>query len=110
MAKGYQVTFFTEQARTHGHLPLADWLLQLARSMGIRGGTSIAGAEGFGRSGRLHVAHLFSFGDQPIEITMAMSEEQVQALFDRLEREKLNLFYVKSPVEYGNVGAPAAQS
>lgn len=101
---GFQITFFTEQSRKHGHQPLHGWLLQVAKSLGIEGGTSIVGAEGQGRSGHLHVAHLFSLGEQPVEVTMAMSEEQVGLLFARLEQEKINIFYVKSPVEYGIVG------
>lgn len=108
--KGYQVTFFTEQSHRHGHQPLHEWLLQLGKSLGIKGGTSMVCAEGFGRSGKLHLAHLFSLRDQPIEVTMAMTEDQVQALFARLEQDKVDVFYVKSPVEYGTVGTPPARA
>lgn len=104
--KGYQVTFFTDQRHTHGHEPLHEWLLHLAKSIGIKGGTSMVCAEGVGRSGKLHLAHFFSLRDQPIEVTMAMSEEQVSTLFSRLQQEQVDVFYVKSVVEYGTVGSP----
>ncbi len=102
---GFQVTFFTEQDRRYGHQPLHEWLLQLGKSIGISGGTIMSGAEGFGRSGKLHFAHFFRLADQPVEVTMAMTEEQVRALFARIEQEKIDLFYVKSPVEFGTVGS-----
>jgi PII-like signaling protein len=102
--KGYQVTFFTEQNHRYGHQVLHEWLLYLARSMGIQGATCVIGAEGFGRSGKMHLAHFFSLAEQPVEVTMAMSEEQTQALFERLNQEAVDIFYVKSTVEYGTVG------
>ena len=48
---GYQLTFFTQQDRMHQGKPLAKWLLEETKSMGIGGATLIAGAEGFGRDG-----------------------------------------------------------
>ena len=44
--------------------------------------------------------------DQPVEVTMAVSPAQCTALFERLEAEQANLFYVKTPVEFGVVGKP----
>lgn len=102
---GYQVTFFTEQSRRHGHTPMHEWLMQLARSLGIRGSTAVLGAEGFGRRGHFHSAFFFELADQPVEVTLATTTEQVDALFERLEREQVDLFYVKTPVEFGTVGA-----
>ncbi len=103
---GYQITFFTGQSCRHGHTPMHEWLMQLAKSLGIRGSTAVLGAEGFGRSGRFHSAFFFELADQPVEVTVAATAEQVDALFERLELEQVNLFYVKTPVEFGTVGAP----
>ncbi len=32
--KGYQLTFFTEQNRRHGHTPIGEWLLKFAMEHG----------------------------------------------------------------------------
>lgn len=107
--QGYQVTFFTQQDRRHGHQPLHEWLMELAKSQGIAGSTVTFGAEGIGRSGKLHSARFFELADQPVEITMVVAQEQVAPLFDRLDAEVDELFYVKTPVEYGSLGTARAR-
>ena len=102
---GYQVTFFTQQDRRNHGLPLADWLLKAARDLGIAGGTVLAASEGLGHDKRLHSAHFFELADQPVEVTFALSELEVGALFALLAQENVRLFYTKVPVEYGVIGA-----
>ncbi len=104
--KGYQITFFTQQDKRHDGKPLGDWLVQLAREMGLPGATLIAGGEGFGHLRRLHSAHFFELADQPQEIQMAMNAEDAKRLFARLKAEGVHLFYVKTPVEFGVMGEP----
>ena len=101
---GYQITFFTQQDRRHQGRLLADWLVQLAQEMGLRGATLLAAGEGFGRHGRLHSAHFFELADQPVEVLMAVTEEESARLFARLEQEGVQLFYVKTAVEFGVLG------
>ena len=102
--QGYQLTFFTQQDRHHGSQTLAEWLLQEARRMGIGGATMIAASEGFGRDRRLHAARFFELGEQPVELTMAVSGEEAAKLFARLAEEDVRIFYVKVPIEYGTTG------
>lgn len=102
--QGYQLTFFTQQDRRHGFTPLGDWLLQEARRLGIKGATLIAAAEGFGHDRRMHSAHFFDLADQPQEVTMAVTADEAQRLFQRLREEKIKIFYVKSPIEFGMTG------
>jgi len=104
--KGFQVTFFTNQGRRHGHKLVHDWLMEVGKSLGITGITVVMGAEGVGRNGKLHSAHFFEYADQPIEVSMALTEDLSRILFDLLEKEEANLFYISTPVEYGVVGAP----
>ena len=99
--QGHQLTFFTQQDRKHGHLPLGEWLVQEARDLGMGGATLITASEGFGHGGRLHSAHFFELADQPIEVTMALSESDTARLFQRLREEKINVFYIKTPIEFG---------
>jgi PII-like signaling protein len=103
--QGYQITFFTQQDRRHKGKPLADWLVHLAQELGLSGATLIPGNEGFGHHGRLHSAHFFELAEQPQEVVMAATAEETERLFERLKAEGVQLFYVKTPVEFGTLGA-----
>ncbi len=102
--QGYQLTFFTEQNKRHRGKPLADWLVHLAEEMGLRGATLIPAAEGFGRHRRLHSAHFFELADQPVEVVMVTTQDEAERLFERLRAEGVQLFYVKTSVEFGMLG------
>ena len=104
--KGYQVTFCTGEGRHHGRKPMAHWLMETIKSLGVMGATMTVGVEGVGRDGKLHSAHFFELADQPIEVMVAVTADQCVQLFATLEREQANVFYVKMPVEFGVVGAP----
>ncbi len=99
--QGYQLTFFTQQDRKHGCLPLGEWLVQEALKLGVGGATLIAASEGFGHGHKLHSAHFFELADQPIEVTMALSKADAENFFQRLHEEKINVFYLKMPIEFG---------
>jgi uncharacterized protein len=101
---GYQVTFFTQQSERHAGKSVGEWLLQVAREMGLRGATLLAADEGFGHAGRLHSAHFFELTEQPVQVVLALTAEEADRLFARLEVEGVHLFYVKAPVEFGTVG------
>jgi len=103
---GYQITFFTQQDHRHKGKPLGDWLVHLAQELGLRGATLMAAGEGFGQHRRIHSAHFFELADQPLEVIMALSEEESNRLFERLKAEGVHLFYVKMPVEFGTLGEP----
>jgi len=102
--QGYQITFFTQQGLRHGHLPLGEWLVQEARKLGAASATLITAAEGFGLDRKLHSAHFFELADQPIEVQMVLGETETDKLFDCLRQAKINLFYVKTPIEFGQTG------
>lgn len=102
--KGYQLTFFTQQDRQHNHQPLGEWLLQSAMKLGIGGATLTTAAEGFGRDRKLHAAHFFELADQPVEVMMAVSEQQAERMFEHLRQEGVHVFYVKTPIEFGVTG------
>lgn len=101
---GYHLTFFTEQNRRHHGHPVGDWLVRVAKEMGLRGATLIAASEGFGADRRLHSAHFFELADQPQAVWIAVTAEECDRLFERLRAEGVKLFYVKVPVEFGTLG------
>src|SRR5271156_7044667 len=101
---GYQITFFPSRDRRHEGKPIGEWLMQLVQELGLRGASLHAGGEGFARGGRVHSAHFFELADQPVEVLVAATSEEATRLFDRLEKEGVHLFYVKTPVEFGVLG------
>ena len=102
--KGYQLEFFMEQNKRHQHEQLWEWLLKTARTQGIRGATVFMGAMGYGHHRRIHSAHFFELADQPVEVTMVVTEEEAERLFALLKEEKVHMFFVKLPVEFGTLG------
>jgi len=102
--QGFQLTFYTQQDRKHRHTPLGEWLVQAAMQLNISGATLTVAAEGFGRNRKLHSAHFFELTDQPIEVTMAVSEQQAERMFAHLKQENVKVFYVKTPIEFGMTG------
>ena len=102
--KGFQVEFFTKQDHFHAGKHISDWLIDAARSHGIRGATSFRGDAGFGRNRDIHATHMIDIVDHSMQITIVVTEEECQRFFASLEKEELHLFYVKIPVEFGKVG------
>ncbi len=99
---GYQLTFFMQQNRRHGGRVLADWLLQEARRMELGGATLIAAAEGFGQHRTMHAAHFIELGDQPLEVTMAVSSEDAERFLKHLKEEGVDVFFSKAAIEFGS--------
>jgi len=104
--QGFQVTFFTYQDKRHKGRQLGDWLVQLAKEMGLRGATLVAAGEGFGHHKRLHSVHFVDLADQPMEVVMVLTQDECDRLFARLDAEKVHVFYVKTPAEFGTIGEP----
>ncbi|WP_374509799.1 DUF190 domain-containing protein, partial [Niveibacterium sp.] len=100
--QGVLLNFYTEQNRKHHGRPLAEWLLDEARRLGVSGATLLHAAEGFGRAGRLHAAHFFELADQPVEVSMAVSPEDADRMMARVREEGIKLFYMRIPVEFGS--------
>lgn len=105
--KGYQITLMTEQNRRIEHRPATEWLLSLAKELGISGATVFSAVESIGGDGRRHSAKFFELADQPVEVVMAVTEAQAQRLFSRLDALDTRLFYIKTAVEFGELGAQA---
>ena len=106
---GFQLTFFTQQDRRHCGMPLGQWLLEVAHGIGVRGATLMAAAEGFGHDRKIRSTRFFELTDQPIEVTMAVSGEEADRLFARLKEEKVRIFFVKTPIEFGMTGEDDGQ-
>ncbi|MGF6530913.1 MULTISPECIES: DUF190 domain-containing protein [Paraburkholderia] len=97
---GYQLTFYTEKNRKHGHQTVCEWLLHQVRELGICGATVISCSEGIGHAGARHAAHVLRLTDQPLQIILAVTEEEAGKLLDLVRAERVHVFYVRFPVEF----------
>lgn len=99
--QGYQLTFFTQQDRTHNQKWIGDWLIEEARRMNIEGATLFSAIEGFGRERKLHLAGIYDLSDQPVVVTMVVHEASIEHFLDHLKQEGVDIFYIKTRVEFG---------
>lgn len=104
--KGVQLQFFVHERRKHRGMLLYEWLLEQATQLGIHGGSAFRAIAGFGRHGVLHEEHFFELaGDLAVQVLFVLTEDEAQRLINVLEQEKIGVFYVRLPVEYGVVNA-----
>lgn len=100
--KGTCLKFYMHENRKYRHMLAYEWLLAEAKKLGIHGGSAFRSIAGFGRHGVLHEDHFFELqGDLAVEVTFAITDEDAQKLLDVIQAEKLSLFYVKTPAEFG---------
>jgi PII-like signaling protein len=107
---GYQLTFYTEKNRKHGHQTVCEWLLHQVRELGICGATVIDCAEGIGHAGARHAAHVLKLTDQPLQIILAVTEDEADKLLDLVRADRVHVFYVRFPVEFGVIAGDAPSS
>lgn len=104
---GVSLRFYMHENRKHRGVLLYEWLLETAKKAGIHGGSAFRAIAGYGRHGVLHEQHFFELaGDLTVEVEFLLSDEQAKALLALLQREKLSVFYAKTPAEFGLAGTP----
>jgi uncharacterized protein len=101
--QGYKLSFFTQQDRlVHGQ-SIAQWIIEAAKNLGVRGATMFAASEGFGHDQKLHSVHFFELNDQPLEVTLAVTPEEAESIFNLLKNNEIDVFYTLTPIEFGIV-------
>jgi PII-like signaling protein len=95
---------FVHENRKHRHRLLYEWLLEQAKRLGIHGGSAFRAIAGFGRHGILHEEHFFELaGELTVEIDFAVSDDDAARLLDFIRSEKISIFYVRMPIEFGTI-------
>ena len=90
-----------ESVRHKGHL-VHEWLVNVAIELGLPGCSVFRSIAGYGHHARLHEQAFIELqGTLPIEVVFALSAEDADRLLQRVAIEKLKLFYIRMPVEYG---------
>ncbi len=100
--QGIYLKFYVPENRKHHHTLVYEWLLEQAKKLGIHGGSAFKAIASFGRNGVFHEDHFFELaGDLTVEVVFMVSEEEAERLLALIHQEKLILFYIKLPAEYG---------
>jgi PII-like signaling protein len=103
--QGIYLKFYVAENQKHGAISVYEWLLERAKEIGIRGGSAFRAMAGYGRHHRMHEDHFFELqGDLPVEVGFVVTEDEAQMLFEVIAVERLSLFYIKVPVEFGVAG------
>lgn len=106
---GTCLKFYMHENLKHHHMLAYEWLLEAAKKMGIHGGSAFRALAGFGRHGILHEEHFFELaGDLPVVVEFMVSDEEAERLLALARTEKLPLFYVRVPVEFGILNGESA--
>ncbi len=98
---GYQLTFYTQQDRHYEGKNIAQWVMDEALKLGVRGATMNASVEGIGHDGKSHMVNMFDLSEQPIQVIIVLEPEACEKLLEHFEGRELNLFYTKMPVCFG---------
>jgi PII-like signaling protein len=100
--KGTYLKFYVHEHHRHHGILLYEWLLERAKKLGIHGGSAFRAIAGFGRHGILHEDHFFELaGNLTVEIVFMVSDEEANQLLELIGQEKVHVFYVRMPAEYG---------
>jgi len=107
--KGVFLRFYMHENQKHHHVLLHQWLLEQARKQGIHGGTVFRAVAGFGHHGKLHFLHFYELaGELTMQIDFVVSEAEADSLVELVRREKIRLFYLKVPAEFGVINPDEA--
>lgn len=102
--KGTILRFYVHENRTHRHIALFEWLLEQAKKLGIQGGSAFRAVAGFGRHGILHEEHFFELAaDMTISVEFVVADDEAENLLEVLRRERVSIFYVRVPAEFGAI-------
>jgi uncharacterized protein len=92
--------FVTESQRHHGKL-VYQWLLDMAREMGVSGGSAFRALASFGRHGR-HDAGFFELaGEVPVVVEFFVDEAMADRLLKAVSDAGLNLVFARLPAQTG---------
>lgn len=77
---------FIGESDTHDGRPLYQGIVETLRREGMAGATVLRGIEGFGKSSRLHTAHILRLSeDLPIVIECVDRAEKIEAILPSLD-------------------------
>lgn len=98
------LSFYASEKQHHSGMPLHEWLLEQAKSLGIPGGSAFRAIAGYGRHGRMHEETFFELaGELAVKVEFILDDQLAEQLLDRLRAQKLNVFYVRFSAQTGTI-------
>jgi PII-like signaling protein len=77
---------FIGESDTHDGRPLYQAIVETLRRQGLAGATVLRGIEGFGKSSRLHTAHILRLSeDLPIVIECVDTDDKIETVLPALD-------------------------
>jgi hypothetical protein len=77
---------FIGESDTHDGRPLNQAIVETLRREGLAGATVLRGIEGFGKSSRLHAAHILRLSDDlPLILECVDTAEKIEAVLPTLD-------------------------
>ena len=96
------LSFYVSEKQHHAGMPLYEWLLEKAKTLGIPGGSAFRAIAGYGRHGRLHEETFFELaGEMAVKVEFIVEESLAEKLLDVLHAENIKVFYMRHEVRAG---------
>ena len=96
------LTFYVSEKQHHGGMPLYEWLLEEAKTMGIHGGSAFRAIAGFGRHGRMHEDTFFELaGELSVKVEFILDEALANKLLETVRGQNMNVFHTRQTVQAG---------
>lgn len=94
--------FYVSEKQHHAGMPLYDWLLEKAKTLGITGGSAFRAIAGYGRHGKLHEETFFELaGEMAVKVEFIVDEQHAEKFLDMLHAENQKIFHVRHTVQAG---------
>ena len=98
------LSFYVSEKQHHAGMPLYEWLLEEAKSLGVHGGSAFRAIAGFGRHGKMHEETFFELaGELAVKVEFIIDDVLAEKLLERIRIQNMKLFYVKQSVQVGEI-------
>jgi len=99
-----QLAFYVSEKQHHADMPLYEWLLEEAKSLGIPGGSAFRAIAGFGRHGKMHEETFFDLaGELVVKVEFILDDALSDQLLEKVRGQDMKIFYVRHKVQSGMV-------
>ena len=98
------LSFYISEKQHHADMPMYEWLLEEAKSLGVHGGSAFRAIAGFGRHGRMHEETFFELaGELAVKVEFIVDDTLAEQLLEKIRSQGLKLFHVQQRVQTGGI-------
>jgi hypothetical protein len=84
--QGHLLRIFIGESDRHDNMPLYEWIVRKARTMGLAGATVVRGLEGFGAHSRIHTARILRLStDLPIVVEIVDTIDNIEKFLPEID-------------------------